>query len=140
MSLNYLTERPILIILTFKHLFPFCFAERRDSGYMKSELTLFCPTSQLSSQCYTPHTQTSNQLVSFQGCAVKLLSEEIISSRNQLKMQKYYHFISTFSKMSFINFTISALKLVVGNVKGMHSKMLKNDYNPTWRPDCYQDQ
>lgn len=38
-----------------------------------SELTLFCP-SQLFSQCYSPHTYTSNQLVSFyRDAAVKLL-------------------------------------------------------------------
>ena len=47
-----------------------------------SELTLFCPSSQLFSQCYSLHNYTSNQLVSFTGMLLLNYFEETISRRN----------------------------------------------------------
>ena len=49
------------------------------------------------------------------------------------------HLIKSFPKRGLINITISAFRLVADNVKGIHLKMLKNDYNPTYRPVCYWD-
>lgn len=140
MSFNCMTERPILTFLIFISIL---LCRRKVLRICKSELTLFC-TSQLFSQCYTPNTYTTNQMVFFIG--MLLLNDfqrKLQAVETSQKCKKYYHLIRNFPKVDFINVTtISALRLVADSVKGIYPKMLKNDYNdynPTWRPGCYWD-